>query len=92
MLDLVFFGISKNYRRRISKDPSIPGMEDHARRMFKALELAGASSTVRASFIRAKFLYQKALDRRYTLALTKESSANHPNFERCGTLTFPCRS
>jgi hypothetical protein len=79
MLDLVFFGIFKNYKRRISKDPSIPVMEDHTMRMFKALELAGASSTVRASFIQAEFLYQKAPDGRYTLGFDerklRESSA-----------------
>jgi hypothetical protein len=59
MLDLVFFGVFKSIKKRLGKDGSISVMADHAIRMFKAPEVAGASSAIRACFARAGFVYHK---------------------------------
>jgi hypothetical protein len=56
MLDLVFFGLFKHPKKHLVKNPAIPAMVDHATRMFKACETAGASSMVRGSFIHAGFI------------------------------------
>jgi hypothetical protein len=59
MLDLVFFGVFKQVKRRLNKDDSVHFMEDHTRMMFRAFETAGASHTVRGFFMHAGFNYSK---------------------------------
>jgi hypothetical protein len=44
MPDLVFFGVFKQVNRGLSKDSTLPMMQDHARRMFRAFESAAATS------------------------------------------------
>jgi hypothetical protein len=56
MLDLLFFGVFKRVKRYISRDSSVPVMENRAVQMIKASEAAGAGSTVRTSFSRAGFI------------------------------------
>jgi hypothetical protein len=46
MLDLVFFGVFKRVKKHLARDPSVPIMEDHAMRIFRACESAGANSTI----------------------------------------------
>jgi hypothetical protein len=43
--------------------------EDHAVRVFKACEFSKASSSVRASFIHAGFIYVRGTDGGHTIAL-----------------------
>jgi hypothetical protein len=63
------------YRRisacqKASREELVPPVtEDQAIRMFNAYESAGASSTARASFIRAGFIYMRGADSGHTLAL-----------------------
>jgi hypothetical protein len=69
MLDLVFFVVFKRVKKHLVKDPSRPVTEKQATQMFKACESAGASSTVRASFIDAGFISVRGADGGYTHAL-----------------------
>jgi transposase len=89
MLDLVLFGAFKNYKSRLSKDPSLPVPADHVLRMFKALELAGASSTVRASFSRAGFVYDKAPDGTYILGFDERRIRESSEFQEVWKLNYP---
>jgi hypothetical protein len=66
MLDLVFFGVFKRIKKHIAQNSSVPVTEDHAMRMFRACESAGASSTGRRSFICAGFDYARSGDGGYT--------------------------
>jgi hypothetical protein len=78
MFDLVFFGVFKGVKKHLARDPSVPIMADHAMRLFRALESAGASSMIRGSFTRAE-----SLDLRvggYSLAFHAEKI--------CATLEF----
>jgi hypothetical protein len=46
ILDLVFFEVFRQTKRRLCKDASVHYMEEHARRVFRAFETAAASSNV----------------------------------------------
>jgi hypothetical protein len=72
MLDLVFSEVFKSTKKRLAKDGSIPIIADHAMPMFTACEAAGASSTVRACFTRAGFVYPKVSDGGCILGFDKE--------------------
>jgi hypothetical protein len=69
MLDLAFLGVFHCVTKHLAKDSSRPVTEDHATRIFKACESAGASSIVRASFIHGGFLRVRGADGGYTLML-----------------------
>jgi transposase len=89
MLDLVFFGVFKRTKKHLAKDPSVPVMEDHAMRMFRACESAGASSTVRGGFIRAGFIYTRNADGGYVLGFDEAKIRNAPEFREVWDIDFP---
>jgi uncharacterized membrane protein YhhN len=62
ILDVVFLRVFKSIKKHLAKDGSIPVMAYHAMCMFKACEAVEASSTVRARFAWAGFVYHKVLD------------------------------
>jgi transposase len=89
MLDLVFFGVFKRFKKHLARDSSIPMMADHAMRMFRACESAGASSTVRGSFIRAGFIYVRRADGTYSLGFDEGKIRAAPEFREVWDIDFP---
>jgi hypothetical protein len=89
MLDLVFFGAFKQAKRRLHKDESVHVMEDHARRMFRAFETAGASDTVRGSFKHAGFNYSKHPEGYYTLEFDEDKVRRSGTFREVWEIDFP---
>jgi hypothetical protein len=89
MLDHVFFGVFKNCKSRLSKDASIPVMEDHAMRMFRACEIAGASTTVRESFARAGFTYHKHPDDGHVFGFDERKIRDSGECEEVWEIEFP---
>jgi hypothetical protein len=89
MLDLVFFGVFKQTKRRLNKDESIHVTEDHARRMFRAFEAAGASETVRGSFRHAGFNYSKHPEGYYTLVFDEHKVRTSDTFREVWAIDFP---
>jgi hypothetical protein len=89
MLDLVFFGIFKQTKRGIWRDPSVNCMQDHARHMFRAFETAAASSTVRACFLHAGFIYERDDDSMYTLEFDEAEARSSPEFKEVWDINFP---
>jgi hypothetical protein len=71
MLDLVLSGVFKSIKKHSTKDGSIPVMAAHGVPMFKACEVARASSTVRACFSLAQFVDHKVPMVVTFLSLTK---------------------
>jgi hypothetical protein len=89
MLDLVFFGIFKQTKRGIWRDPSVNCMQDHAQRMFRAFETAAVSSTVRACFLHVRFIYERDDDGMYTLEFDEAKSRSSPEFKEVWDINFP---
>jgi hypothetical protein len=92
MLDLVFFGVFKTYKKRLSRNTSVPVMEDHAMRMFRACEAAGASTTVRSCFSRAGFTYQKVPEGGYILGFDESRIRGSAEFREVWEIDFPLQS
>jgi hypothetical protein len=57
MLDLVIFGAMKKHKASIEKNRDLNPSADLIFRVFRALELATCSTTIRASFQKAGFIY-----------------------------------
>jgi hypothetical protein len=89
MLDLVFFGVFKRSKRHLVKNPAVPVLVDHATRMFKAAETADASSTVRASFIHARFICELKPDGGYALGFNKVTVRDSSVFKEVRNIHFP---
>jgi hypothetical protein len=89
MLDLVFVGIFKQTKSRPWNDPSVHCMEDHARRMFRAFEAAGASFNVRNYFQHAGFTYVKDQNGMYTLGFNERKVRSSPTFKGAWDINFP---
>jgi hypothetical protein len=89
MLDLVFFGVFKSQKKRLSKNASVPVMEDHAMRMFRACEAAGASTTVRGCFTRAGFVYHKSPEGGYVLSFDEDRVRDSAEFQEVWEIDFP---
>jgi hypothetical protein len=64
-------------------------MVDHATRMFKACEIAGATSTVRGSFIHAGFIYEANPDGGYTLGFNEAKVRDSSGFKEVWNIDFP---
>jgi hypothetical protein len=89
MLDLVFFGVLKQVKRRLPRDATLPVVQDHARRMFRAVESVAASSTIRGSFQRAGFAYVKTSNGTYTLEFNENKARESSEFLEVWTIDFP---
>jgi hypothetical protein len=92
MLDLVFFAAFKFIKKRLTKGGSIPVMADHAMRIIKVCEVAGASSTIRACSARAGFIYHKVPDGSYILGFDKEWIRDSGEFRDVWEIDFPLES
>jgi hypothetical protein len=89
MLDLVFFGVFKKGKSRLSKPQSIPVTEGHARPVFSACGTAGASTTVRGSFARAGFTYDKNPDGADVMGFNEQKIRDSAEFRELWEINCP---
>jgi hypothetical protein len=89
MLDLVFFGVFKRAKKRIPRDPTLPLMQDHARRMLMAFESAVTSFTIRGSFGRAGIVCVMTSNQTYVIGFDETRVRESPGFREVWDIDFP---
>jgi hypothetical protein len=89
MLDLVFFGVFKNCKGRLSKAGSVRVMEDHAMTMFRPYETVGASTTVMKLFARAGFIDNKHPDAGYVLGFDERKLRDSAEYQEIWEINVP---
>jgi hypothetical protein len=91
-LDLVFLGVFEGIKEHLSRDSSLPAMEDHAKRTFKGRQAAGAISNVRALIHRAGSRCVMPPTETILWDLMKGRAAARLNSAKSGILTTRSRS
>jgi hypothetical protein len=86
VLDLLLFERLKAAKKYIPR--ADPTDTDHPVRIFKAYELVTASTTVRASWKKARFEYYK-LDDTFQLLVNDEKIRDSPEFAEICRMNFP---
>jgi hypothetical protein len=89
MLDLVFFGVFKQAKKRAAKNPELPVVTDHAMRMYRAYESAAVSHTIRGSFQHAGFTYEHVPGGGYVLGFNEDKVRESAAFKEVWDIDFP---
>jgi hypothetical protein len=91
MLDLVFFSVLKSQKKHLTKAACVPATGGHAIRTFKGCEAAGASTTVRGSFVRPYLSITRVQRMAMSLVSMEIGFGIRTNFGKCGSLILPLK-